>query len=74
LAKESYSELYNKEPMVILVQGGLECTLLININPEMEAIAMGATIRDMHSPNESLQVSSVEKTWNFLLRILQKLD
>jgi dipeptidase D len=74
LAKESYSELYNKEPMVILVQGGLECTLLININPGMEAIAIGATIRDMHSPNESLQVSSVEKTWNFLLRILQKLD
>ena len=74
LAKESYSELYNKEPLVILVQGGLECTLLINIHPEMEAIAMGASIRDMHSPNESLQVSSVEKTWNFLLRILQKLD
>ncbi|MFW9943242.1 MAG: beta-Ala-His dipeptidase [Candidatus Thorarchaeota archaeon] len=74
LAKESYSELYDREPIVIVVQGGLECTLLIDIKPDMEAIAMGPTIRDMHSPNESLQVSSVEKTWNFLLRILQKLD
>ena len=74
LAKESYSELYNKEPLVIMVQGGLECTLLINLNPEMEAIAIGPTIKDMHSPNESLKVNSVEKTWNFLLRILQKLD
>jgi len=74
LAKESYSEMYNKEPMVILVQGGLECTLLINLNPEMEAIAIGPTIRDMHSPNERLHVKSVEKTWNFLINILKKLD
>jgi len=73
-AKESYSELYNKEPLVILVQGGLECTLLINLNPEMEAIAIGPTIRDMHSPNERLYVKSVEKTWNFLINILKKLD
>jgi len=73
-AKESYSELYNKEPRVILVQGGLECTLLINLNPEMEAIAIGPTIRDMHSPNERLYVKSVEKTWNFLINILKKLD
>ncbi|MFW9873767.1 MAG: beta-Ala-His dipeptidase [Candidatus Thorarchaeota archaeon] len=74
LAKESYSELYNREPMVILVQGGLECTLLINLNPGMEAIAIGPTIRDMHSPNESLNVNSVEKSWNFLINILKKLD
>lgn len=74
LAKESYSEMSNKEPLVILVQGGLECTLLINLNPEMEAIAIGPTIRDMHSPNERLHVKSVEKTWNFLINILKKLD
>jgi len=74
LAKESYSEMSNKEPLVILVQGGLECTLLINLNPEMEAIAIGPTIRDMHSPNERLNVKSVEKTWNFLINILKKLD
>lgn len=74
LAKESYSELFNKEPLVIMVQGGLECTLLINLNPEMEAIAIGPTIIDMHSPNERLHVKSVEKTWKFLINILKKLD
>ena len=74
VAKESYSELYNKEPLVIMVQGGLECTLLINLNPEIEAIAIGPTIRDMHSPNERLHVKSVEKTWKFLINIVKKLD
>jgi dipeptidase D len=40
----------------------------------MEAIAIGPTTKDVHSPNERLQVSSVENTWNFLLNILKKLD
>ena len=74
LAKDTYKELSGRDPLVILIQGGLECTFLINLNPNMEAIAIGPTAKDVHSPNEMLYVNSVEKTWNFLQRILQKLD
>ena len=74
LAKDAYKELSNRDPLVILIQGGLECTLLINLNPNMEAIAIGPTALDVHSPDERLNVKSVENTWNFLLKILQKLD
>jgi dipeptidase D len=74
LAKEAYKELSNRDPLVILIQGGLEPTFLVDLNPNMEAIAMGPTTRDVHSPNESLNIKSVEKTWDFLLKILQKLD
>jgi len=74
LAKDAYKELTNRDPLVILIQGGLESTLLIDLNPNMEAIAIGPTAKDVHSPNERLNVKSVEKTWNFLERILQKLD
>ena len=74
IAKEAYKELSNKTPLIILIQGGLESTLLINLDPKMEAIAIGPTTRDVHSPNERLKVSSIEKTWNFLIAILKKLD
>jgi dipeptidase D len=74
LAKDAYRELSNRDPLIILIQGGLESTFLINLNPNMEAIAIGPTAKDVHSPNERLNVKSVEKTWKFLLRILQKLD
>ncbi|MHA2390638.1 MAG: beta-Ala-His dipeptidase [Promethearchaeota archaeon] len=74
LAKSAYKEIFNKDPIIILIQGGLESTLLINLNPEMEAIAMGPTTLDVHSPNERLRVKSVENTWDFLLNILKKLD
>jgi dipeptidase D len=74
LAKEAYKELSGRDPLVILIQGGLESTFFIDSKPDMEAIAIGPTARDVHSPNEMLNVNSVEKTWNFLLKILQKLD
>ena len=74
LAKDAYKELSNRDPLIILIQGGLESTLLINLNRNMEAIAIGPTAKDVHSPNERLNVNSVEKTWNFLLKILKKLD
>ena len=74
LAKDAYKDLSNRDPLVILIQGGLESTLLINLNPNMEAIAIGPTAKDVHSPDERLNVKSVENTWNFLLKILQKLD
>jgi dipeptidase D len=74
LAKEAYREISNQDPRVILIQGGLEPTFFISLKPNMEAIAIGPTARDVHSPNEMLNVISVEKTWNFIVKILQKLD
>lgn len=74
LAKEAYKELSGSDPRIILIQGGLESTIFKNLKPNMEVIAIGPTARDVHSPNERLNVKSVEKTWNFLLRILKKLD
>ena len=74
LAKNAYKELFKQDPTVIMIQGGLEATFLINLNPNMEAIAIGPTAADVHSPNERLYVDSVEKTWKFLTNILKKLD
>ena len=74
LAKSAYKELFKQDPTIIMIQGGLEATFLIDLNPNMEAIAIGPTAANVHSPNERLYVDSVENTWNFLTNILKKLD
>jgi dipeptidase D len=74
LAKSAYKELFKQDPTVIMIQGGLEATFLIDINPNMEAIAIGPTAVNVHSPNERLYIDSVENTWKFLTNILKKLD
>jgi len=74
LAKKTYKDLFNKESSVIFIQGGLESTLLIHLNPEIEAIAIGPSTKDVHSPHECLHINSVEKTWQFLINLLKNLD
>ena len=74
LAKKAHYEVYNQEAKIIAIHGGLESTLIINLNPKIEAIAIGPTTRDVHSPNERLLVKSVDRTWNFLLSIIKKIN
>ncbi|MFX1575459.1 MAG: beta-Ala-His dipeptidase [Promethearchaeota archaeon] len=74
LAKDTYKSLFNKDARIMFIQGGLESTLLIHLNPEIEAIAIGPNTKGIHSPNERLHVNSVGKTWNLLINILKKLD
>jgi dipeptidase D len=74
IAKTAYQETFNTMPNVLAVHGGLEATLLIDRLPEIEAIAIGPTAEDLHSPNERLDINSVEGIWNFLINLLRKLE
>ncbi|UCC20360.1 MAG: beta-Ala-His dipeptidase [Promethearchaeota archaeon] len=74
IAQETYKELYKEEPKIVIIHGGLEATLLINKIPGVDAIAFGANTEQLHSPDERLEIKSVERTWNFLTRLLRKLD
>ncbi|KKN21212.1 hypothetical protein LCGC14_0927680 [marine sediment metagenome] len=74
IAKDVYKELFKEEIKILIIHGGLESTLLINRIPAIEAIAFGGKIRGLHSPGERLEVKSVERTWNYLIHLLKKLN
>ncbi|NVM19886.1 MAG: M20/M25/M40 family metallo-hydrolase, partial [Candidatus Lokiarchaeota archaeon] len=74
IAQKTYKDLYNEEINLIIIHGGLEATLLIDKIPGIQAIAFGANSKGLHSPNERLEIKSVERTWNFLINLLKKLD
>ncbi|MFX1366154.1 MAG: beta-Ala-His dipeptidase [Promethearchaeota archaeon] len=74
IAQDSYRELFEENIDFKIIHGGLEATLLINKIPEIEAIAIGPHLEKLHSPDECLQVKSVEKTWNFLNYLLKRID
>lgn len=40
----------------------------------MDAISIGPNAWDLHSPNERLSVSSTEKVYKFLTKVLENLD
>ncbi len=67
-----YRELFKTEPFVNVCHAGLECGILGANYPAMEMISFGPNIRGAHSPDEKVQISSVQKFWKFLLETLAR--
>ena len=74
IAQKTYKDLYKEEPAIKIIHGGLEATLLIDKIPGIDAIAFGANSKQLHSPDERLEIKSVDRTWNFLIRLLRNLE
>ena len=74
ISKEVYFELFNKEPNVTAVHGALECGLFTSHNSNLESIAIGPNSKEAHSPEERLEIQSVEKTWKFLITLLKTIS
>ncbi|AKD03947.1 aminoacyl-histidine dipeptidase [Pontibacter korlensis] len=71
LMSDLYRNKFNSEPDVNACHAGLECGILGSNYPGMEMISFGPNIRGAHSPDEKVQISSVQKYWDFLLDTLQ---
>ena len=73
LMSDLYKELYHTEAHVNACHAGLECGILGTNYPGMEMISFGPNITGAHSPDEQVQISSVQKYWNYLLETLKRI-
>ncbi|MGA8263961.1 MAG: aminoacyl-histidine dipeptidase [Ignavibacteriaceae bacterium] len=73
VSKEVFKELFNKEPEIKAIHAGLECGILEGKNPGMDMISFGPTIQGAHSPDERVNIETVEKFYNLLKGILRRL-
>ncbi len=71
LMSELYQKKFGSAPHVAACHAGLECGIIGKNYPEMEMISFGPNIRGAHSPDEAVQISSVQKFWSFLLDTLK---
>ncbi len=68
-----YTEMFAGKPHVNACHAGLECGILGKHYPKMEMISFGPNIHGAHSPDEKVQISSVQKFWGFLLETLKRI-
>ncbi|WP_181303995.1 aminoacyl-histidine dipeptidase [Rufibacter sp. XAAS-G3-1] len=68
-----YRELFQETPHVNACHAGLECGILGTHYPQLEMISFGPNITGAHSPDEKVQISSVQKFWGFLLETLKQI-
>lgn len=73
IMEKIYSNLFGAAPKVGACHAGLECGIIGAHYPEMEMISFGPTITGAHSPEEKVNIQSVQKFWKFLLEILKEI-
>lgn len=71
--KKSYRELYNKELKVEAIHAGLECGLFKEKFGEIDMVSFGPNLYGVHAPGEKLSISSTERTYSLLLKVLENI-
>lgn len=68
-----FEEMYGKKPQVEAIHAGLECGLLLNKRPGMYAVSIGPDMKDIHTPQERLSISSTARVYDFLKKVLERI-
>ena len=63
VTKAKYAEIFGNKPQLLAIHAGLECGLLTEKYPDLDIISFGPNIRGAHSPDEKVQITSVQKIW-----------
>jgi dipeptidase D len=68
-----YEEMFGETAPVLACHAGLECGILGTNYPDMQMVSFGPNIRGAHSPDEKVQISSVQKYWGYLMETLKRI-
>ena len=72
LARTTYKDIFGKEPEVKVMHAGLECGIIQGAYPRMDMISIGPDLEHPHSPDERVNIQSVEKVWKFITTTLER--
>jgi dipeptidase D len=68
-----YKSKYGKDLEIKAIHAGLECGIIGGVYPNLDMVSFGPTIRHPHSPDEKVNIASVQKFWDFLLETLKNI-
>ena len=70
---DSYKELFGEEPCVKAIHAGLECGLFYDKIPGLDCVSYGPTMKDIHTTEEKLSISSTARMWDYLVKVLENI-
>lgn len=73
LMQNVYNDKWGKVPKIMAIHAGLECGILGQNYPNWDMISFGPTIRFPHSPDEKVNIETVQKFWDFLVATLENI-
>ncbi len=71
--QDIYQKKYGNVPKITAIHAGLECGLMGGVYPNWDMISFGPTIYHPHSPDEKVDIATVQKFWDFLVETLKEI-
>jgi dipeptidase D len=68
-----YESMYHKKPVVQAIHAGLECGLFAGKIENLDCVSIGPDMKNIHTTEEELSVSSTKRVWEFLLKVLEEM-
>ena len=65
--------MYKNETDIPAIHGGVECGLFSDQIDGLVCVSIGPPLNYIHTCRESMSISSVKRTWEFLLEVLSEL-
>ena len=65
-----YRKMYQKDPEVVAIHAGLECGLFMNKLDNLDCVSIGPDMKNIHTTEETLSISSVKRMWEYLKELL----
>ena len=72
LCVKTYEEVCNKKAQVHVVHAGLEGGVFAKKIPNIDICVIAPNIYDCHSPNEKVSISSVDRVYGWLEKIVEE--
>ncbi|MCM1092139.1 MAG: aminoacyl-histidine dipeptidase [Butyrivibrio sp.] len=69
-----YREMYGTDPKVEAIHAGLECGILGSKIKDLDCVAIGPDMKDIHTTEETLSISSTRRVWEYLVKLLAAKD
>ena len=67
-----YEEMYGTKPEIAAIHAGLECGLLAGKIEDLDCVSFGPNMKNIHTTEETLSISSTRRVWEFLVQLLAK--
>ena len=73
ICKDVYKRVTGEEATIYAIHAGVEWGLFQEKLGDIDMISFGPNIRDAHTPNEHVSISSTERVWDYLLEVLKEI-
>ncbi|MDY4889527.1 MAG: aminoacyl-histidine dipeptidase [Sphaerochaetaceae bacterium] len=67
---KAWEEVSGKKPVITAIHAGLECGIINSKIPKMDSVSIGPDLKDVHTVNESMSISSAERICGFVKHLL----